>query len=272
MSFIPPVSEFHFGSTSASGGAVSAPVPIPSCTPPSIPPFPPVSQPQSTNPFTSAMSWGAPTRDGTPASRQQTLTSQPISQPQPVIFKPQPTQPQQYQQPPQQQYQYPETEERHDEEDEGWVPPAPQQPWNRGRGPPRRIQQHQQPPGQQGYNDQHFYGNPAQPLYFAQPRRQSVESHFQPREYDDSSPIYIPDNIESQVEIRPQLLGILPEFRGKQHHHVGSAQGQVPTRILSGKQNNGDSEGHSGLLAKTRRSFPRSIRSIKGATAILPEP
>ncbi|KAI3691391.1 hypothetical protein L2E82_49750 [Cichorium intybus] len=45
-------------------------------------------------------------------------------------------------------------------------------------------------------------------------RGQSVASHIQPREYDDSSPIYIPDDIESQVEIRPQLLGILPEFRG----------------------------------------------------------
>ncbi|KAI3515967.1 hypothetical protein L1887_14874 [Cichorium endivia] len=64
------------------------------------------------------------------------------------------------------------------------------------------------------YNDHHTYGNHAQPLHFAQPRRQSVASHFQPREYDDSSPIYIPDNIDSQVEIRPQLLGILPEFRG----------------------------------------------------------
>lgn len=32
-SFIPPVSsEFHIGSTNASGGAVSAPAPIPSCT------------------------------------------------------------------------------------------------------------------------------------------------------------------------------------------------------------------------------------------------
>ncbi|KAI3515965.1 hypothetical protein L1887_14872 [Cichorium endivia] len=41
MSFIPPVSEFQFGSTSASGGAVSAPAPIPSCTPPSVPPFTP---------------------------------------------------------------------------------------------------------------------------------------------------------------------------------------------------------------------------------------
>ncbi|KAI3510726.1 hypothetical protein L1887_17859 [Cichorium endivia] len=147
---------------SASGGAVSAPAPIPSCTPPSIPPFQPLSQPQSTNPFTSAMSWGAPTRDGTP------------------------------QQPPQQQYQYQEAEERYDEEDEGWVPAAPHQPWNRGRGPPRRAQQSQPPQGQQGYNDH----------------------HFTPWEYDDSSPIYIPENVESQVEIRPQLLGILPEFRG----------------------------------------------------------
>ncbi|KAI3700298.1 hypothetical protein L2E82_44924 [Cichorium intybus] len=162
------------------------------------------------------MSWGAPTRDGTPVSRQHT----PISQPPPILFKPQTTfQPippqQQYQQPPQQQYQYQEAEERYDDEDEGWVPPAPQQPWNRGRGPPRRAQQHQPLQGQQRYNDHHFYGNPAQPLYFAQPRGQSVASHFQPREYDDSSPIYIPDDIESQVEIRPQSLGILPEFRDK---------------------------------------------------------
>ncbi|KAI3518359.1 hypothetical protein L1887_06997 [Cichorium endivia] len=200
MSFIPPVSEFHFGSTSASGGAVSAPAPIPSCTPPSIPPFTSVSQPQSTNPFTSAMSWVVPTCEGTPATRQQTSTSQPFSQPQSSLFKQQPnsqpfTQSQQYQPPPQQ-YHYSEAEERYDEEEEGWVPP--QQPWNRGRGPPRRTQQHQHPRGQQGYNDHHTYGNPAQPLHFAQPRRQSVASHFQPREYDDSSPIYIPDNIDSQ--------------------------------------------------------------------------
>ncbi|KAI3505819.1 hypothetical protein L1887_28104 [Cichorium endivia] len=120
MSFIPPVSEFHIGSTSATGGAVSAPASIPSCTPPSIPPFQPLSQPQSTNPFTSAMSWGAPTRDGTPISREQTTISQPLSQPQPspVLFKPQTTfQPvpqQQYQQqPPQQQYHYHEAEQHH---------------------------------------------------------------------------------------------------------------------------------------------------------------
>ncbi|KAI3790831.1 hypothetical protein L2E82_04182 [Cichorium intybus] len=56
MFSIPPLSEFQFGSLSASGGAVLAPAPIPSCTPPSVPPFTPVSQPQSTNPFTSAMS------------------------------------------------------------------------------------------------------------------------------------------------------------------------------------------------------------------------
>ncbi|KAI3739206.1 hypothetical protein L2E82_29605 [Cichorium intybus] len=180
MSFIPPVSEFRFGSTSASGGAVSAPVPIPSCTPPSIPP---VSQPQSTNPFTSAMSWGAPTRGGTP-------------------------------QPPQQQYQYPEVEEIYDEENEGWVPLAPQQLWDRGQGPPRREQQHQPLQGQQGYNDPQCYGNPIRPLYFAQPRGQSVASHFQPWEYDDSSPIYIPDGVEHYVEIRPQLIGILTQFRG----------------------------------------------------------
>ncbi|KAI3691119.1 hypothetical protein L2E82_49337 [Cichorium intybus] len=151
---IPPLSEFQFGSTSASGGAVSAPAPIPSCTPPSIPSFTPTSQPQSTNPFTSAMTWGEPTRDGT-----QLLDN-----------------------------------------------------IHQHRNHNMRAPQYQ-PPGQREYND-HLYGNPAQPLHFAQPRRQSVASHFQPREYDDSSPIYIPDNIDSQVEIRPQLLGILPEFRG----------------------------------------------------------
>ncbi|KAI3509084.1 hypothetical protein L1887_24110 [Cichorium endivia] len=217
MSFIPPVSEFHIGSTSAIGGAVSAPASIPSCTPPSILPF----QPQSTNPFTSAMSWGASTRDDTPVSRQQTTISQPLSQPlpSPLLFKPQTTfqtipQQQYQQQPPQQQYQYQEAEQRYDDEEEGWVPPAPQQSWNRGRGPPRRAPQQQPLQGQQGYNDHHFYGNPAQPLYFAQPRGQAVASHFQPREYDGSSPIFIPKNIESQVEIRPQLLGIFPEFRG----------------------------------------------------------
>ncbi|KAI3739578.1 hypothetical protein L2E82_29987 [Cichorium intybus] len=158
------------------------------------------------------MTWGEPTRDGTPAPRQHT----PTSQPQPALFKPQPTyqttQPIHFQPPPQPRYHYPETEEVYDEEDEGWVPPAPQPQWNRGRGPLRRTPQYP-PPGQREYND-HLYGNPAQPLHFAQPRRQSVASHFQPREYDDSSPIYIPDNIDSQVEIKPQLLGILTQFRG----------------------------------------------------------
>ncbi|KAI3682100.1 hypothetical protein L2E82_50132 [Cichorium intybus] len=184
---IPPLSEFQFGSTSASGGAVLAPAPIPSCTPPSIPSFTPTSQPQSTNPFISAMTWGEPTRDGTPTPRQYT----PTSQPQPALFKPQPTyqttQPIHFQPPHQPQHHYPETEEV--------------------RAPPY------QPQGQREYNDP-LYGNPAQPLHFAQPRRQLVASHFQPREYDDSSPIYIPDNIDSQVEIKPQLLGILTQFRG----------------------------------------------------------
>ncbi|KAI3767334.1 hypothetical protein L2E82_17429 [Cichorium intybus] len=209
---IPPLSEFQFGSTSASGGAVSAPAPIPSCTPPSIPAFTPASQPQSTNPFTSAMTWGEPTRYGTPTPRQHT----PTSQPQHVLFKPQPTyqptQPIHFQQPPQPQHHYPETEEVYNDDDEGWMPPASQPQWNRGRGPTRRAPQYH-PPGQREYNE-HLYGNPAQPLHFAQPRRQSVASHFQPPEYDDSSPIYIPDNIDSQVEIRPQLLGILTQFRG----------------------------------------------------------
>ncbi|KAI3518275.1 hypothetical protein L1887_06813 [Cichorium endivia] len=162
-------------------------------------------------PFTSAMSWGVPTCEGTPVTRQQTSTSQPISQPQPVLFKPQSTfqpitQPLEYQQPPQQHYHYPETEERYDEEDGGWVPP--QQPWDRGRGSPRREQQHQHLQGHQ------HYGNPIRPLYCTQPKGQSVASHFLPRDYDDSSPIYIPDNIDSQVEIRPQLIGILTQFRG----------------------------------------------------------
>ncbi|KAI3492941.1 hypothetical protein L1887_42436 [Cichorium endivia] len=216
MSFVPPVSEFQFGSTSASGGAVSAPAPIPSCTPPSVPPFTPITQPQSTNPFTTAMSWGVPTCEGTSVTGQQSTTFPPNSQPSPILFKPQPTfQPPQYQQPPQQQYHYSEVEDRYDDEEEGWVPP--QQSRNQGRGPLRRAPPHQQPAGQHGYNDHHIYGNRAQPLHFAQPRRQSVASHFQPREYDDSSPIYIPDNIDSQVEIRPQLLGILPEFRGYKH-------------------------------------------------------
>ncbi|KAI3511064.1 hypothetical protein L1887_18207 [Cichorium endivia] len=216
MSFIPPVSEFQFGSTSASGGAVSAPAPIPSCTPPSVSPFIPVSQPQSTNPFTTAMSWGVPTCEGTSVTGQHTTTFPPNSQPSPVLFKPQPTfQPPQYQQQPQQHYHYSEVDDRYNEEEEGWVPQ--QQPRNQGRGPLRRAPPHQQPACQHGYNDHHTYGNRAQPLHFAQPRRQSVASHFQPREYDDSSPIYIPDNIDSQVEIRPQLLGILPEFRGYKH-------------------------------------------------------
>ncbi|KAI3781167.1 hypothetical protein L2E82_11171 [Cichorium intybus] len=139
--------------------------------------------------------------------------------PQPVI---QPIPPQTQTQPPQIQpqqppYRYQEADPGYDEEDEGWMPyhPAqPQQPWNRGRGPPMRFQQPQQPQGQQYYNNEHHNGNFVPPLYFAQPRGQSVASHFQPREYDDASPIYFPENVENQVEIRPQLLGILPEFRG----------------------------------------------------------
>ncbi|KAI3768559.1 hypothetical protein L2E82_19347 [Cichorium intybus] len=105
--FIPPISEFQFGSMSATGDAVSAPASTPSCTPPSVPPF----QPQSTNPFTSAMSWGAPTRDGTPVTMQHTTISQPQSQPSqpPLIFKPQTisqTKPQQQYQPQPSQQQY----------------------------------------------------------------------------------------------------------------------------------------------------------------------
>ena len=51
-------------------------------------------------------------------------------------------------------------------------------------------------------------------LFFPQPNRQSVASHFQPGEYDDASPILYPNGNEHHVEIRPQLLGILPNFRG----------------------------------------------------------
>ncbi|KAI3739126.1 hypothetical protein L2E82_29520 [Cichorium intybus] len=73
---------------------------------------------------------------------------------------------------------------------------------------------------QQYYNNElHNNGNFVPPLYFAQPIRQSVVSHFQPREYDDASPIYFPNNVESQIEIRPQLLGVLPEFRGYGQDH-----------------------------------------------------
>ncbi|KAI3509441.1 hypothetical protein L1887_24710 [Cichorium endivia] len=153
------------------------------------------------------MSWGVPTCEGTSVTGQHTTTFSPNSQPSPVLFKPQPTfQPPQYQQPPQQHYHYSETEDRYNEEDGSWV--SPQQPWDRGRGPPRREHQHQH---QQGH--QH-YGNSIRPSYFAQPTGQSVASHFLPGEYDDSSPIYIPDNVESYVEIRPQLIGILTQFRG----------------------------------------------------------
>ncbi|KAI3751893.1 hypothetical protein L2E82_22985 [Cichorium intybus] len=152
---------------------------------------------------------------------QHTTLSQPQSQPlqTPLLFKPQATLQsitQQPYQPQPSQYQYQEAEQSYEDEEEGWVPQQqpPQQQWNRGRGPPRRAPQQQPPQGQQGYNDHQYPGNVVRPLYFAQPRGQSVASHFQPREYNDSSPIYIPDDIDSQVKIRPQLLGILPEFRG----------------------------------------------------------
>ncbi|KAL4587974.1 hypothetical protein LXL04_000851 [Taraxacum kok-saghyz] len=67
----------------------------------------------------------------------------------------------------------------------------------------------------QGYNCGHYNeGNHFLYLNFPQPNRQSVASHFQPREYDDASPILFPEGNELHVEIRPQLIGILPLFRG----------------------------------------------------------
>nr|KAJ0202196.1 hypothetical protein LSAT_V11C600327700 [Lactuca sativa] len=46
------------------------------------------------------------------------------------------------------------------------------------------------------------------------PNRQSVASHFQPREYDDASPILFAEVNEHHVEVRPQLISVLPVFRG----------------------------------------------------------
>lgn len=190
-----------------------------------------MSQPV-TNPLgnlvSAVMTLGAPTRDGTPLLRQPVPVSQsqPLQQ-QPPIYKPQqpfqliPPQPQpqlQPQQPQPQQYQYQDGEPIYDDEDEGLIPNHPMQQnqqCNRGRGPSRRYQQQQQQQqqGQRHYNEL-YDGNFIPPLYFAQPIGQSVASHFQPREYDDASPIYFPENADSQVEIRPQRLGVLPEFRG----------------------------------------------------------
>ena len=51
-------------------------------------------------------------------------------------------------------------------------------------------------------------------LSFAQSSGQSVASHYQPREYDEASPIFFPKNVDCQVEIGPELLGVLPKFRG----------------------------------------------------------
>ncbi|KAI3700778.1 hypothetical protein L2E82_45416 [Cichorium intybus] len=91
---IPPISEFHVVSTSASGGAVSAPVLVPSCTQPVVQPL---RQP-ITSPFliSVAMTWGTSALDGNPLPRQkisvsQRQFSQPLpSQYQQPIFKPQP--------------------------------------------------------------------------------------------------------------------------------------------------------------------------------------
>ncbi|KAI3516769.1 hypothetical protein L1887_15785 [Cichorium endivia] len=65
--FISPVSEYHIGSMSASGGAVSAPVP--SCTQPLVQPLgQPVINPLG-NFVSTAMALGAPTHDGNPLPR-----------------------------------------------------------------------------------------------------------------------------------------------------------------------------------------------------------
>lgn len=67
----------------------------------------------------------------------------------------------------------------------------------------------------QGNNGGYYNeGNQFPYLHFPQPNRQSVASHFQPREYDDASPIFFPEGNEHHIEIRPQLIGILPVFRG----------------------------------------------------------
>ena len=67
----------------------------------------------------------------------------------------------------------------------------------------------------QGHNGRHYNeGNNFPPLYFPPPNRQSVASHFQPGEYDDASPILFPEGNEHHVEIRPQLISVLPVFRG----------------------------------------------------------
>ena len=53
-------------------------------------------------------------------------------------------------------------------------------------------------------------GNQFPQLYFPQPNRRSVASHFQPREHDDASPILFPAGNEHQVVIRPNLINIVP--------------------------------------------------------------
>ncbi|KAI3749744.1 hypothetical protein L2E82_20360 [Cichorium intybus] len=57
----------------------------------------------------------------------------------------------------------------------------------------------------------HFQYNPR---YLDQPNRHSVASHFQPGDYDDPSPIIFPHGNEHIVEIRPQLIGVIPLFCG----------------------------------------------------------
>ncbi|KAI3510379.1 hypothetical protein L1887_17322 [Cichorium endivia] len=89
--------------------------------------------------------------------------------------------------------------------------------WNQGRGPPRQQQYNNQWRGQQYNNELYNNSNFVPPLYFAQPSGQSVASHFQPQEYDEASPIFFPENVDCQVEIGPELLGVLPKFRGHTH-------------------------------------------------------
>ncbi|KAI3739828.1 hypothetical protein L2E82_30240 [Cichorium intybus] len=216
--FVPPVStNLNGASTSSSGGVVLAPPPIPPCTQSTVPLNSQLVINPVGNPASDVLTWGAPTRDGTPRPRQPVQVPQP--QQQPPVHKPQPSilqiQPQPQQQ---QQYQYQVGDQGYDDEDEGWMPKNPvnqNQQWNRGQGAPQQHQHQNQWQGQQYYNNEmHNNSNFVPPLYFAQPIRKSVASYFQPREYDDTSPIYFPDNVESQIEIRAQLLGVLPEFRG----------------------------------------------------------
>ncbi|KAI3509182.1 hypothetical protein L1887_24259 [Cichorium endivia] len=131
--FVPPVSvNINEASTSSGGGVVSSHTPIPPCTQATVPPM---SQP-TINPTGNlayvVLTWGVPTRDGTPRPRQPMQVPQPqpqpflVHKPQPPILQPQPQpqiQPQPQQQ--QQQYRYQPGDQGYDDEDEGWMPNNP---------------------------------------------------------------------------------------------------------------------------------------------------